>query len=188
MFEYVYKLNFPLLPDILLDSAKKSLFDFTEPTHKMMVAKELVKPEWLIFNNIEFEGFNFFYKPNFIGLIHSDEATELKEPTAPCVWGINWIHNGSARMEYWTKEMLDPVLDEPDSPEYLRSGYKRIRCSTNVAPIKVYDMMVGAYLVNASVPHRASGFGNRYAVSLRPKIKNMPWLEVVDNFKNYIIN
>ena len=187
MVEYVYKLNFPLLPDILLDSAKKSLFvGSTEPIHKMMVAKELIKPEWLTFNNIEFVGFDFFYKPNFVGLIHSDEATELKEPTAPCVWGINWIHNGSARMEYWTKEMLNPILDEPDSPEYRRPGYHRIRCSTNVGPIKVYDMTEGAYLVNASVPHRASGFGNRYAGSLRPKIKK-PWLEVVDNFKDYII-
>jgi hypothetical protein len=48
-------------------------------------------------------------------------------------------------------------------------------------------MCEGAYLVNASIPHKATGESKRHVLSLRNNTCIETWDTVVDKFKNYII-
>jgi hypothetical protein len=188
MTEFVYKLNLPPLTEILLDSAKTELFNAknnAEHSHLEKLSYYL-KPEWLTFNGITWNFVSFFYKSNYTGLIHIDEQTRVHQLHERANWGINWIHGGSGIMEYWLPE--DIIFSIPQEDE--TGNYKRIQCSTTKAPYRTYNMSPGAYLVNASVPHRATGYTGRYAFSVRDNCEKniMTWNAVVDLFKDHIIN
>ena len=89
-------------------------------------------------------------------------------------------------LEYWLPE--DIIFSVPETDE--TGNYKRIQCSTTKLPYRTYNMLPGAYLVNASVPHRATGHHGRYAFSLRDDTKEnvKTWNTVVDIFKDFIVN
>ena len=56
-------------------------------------------------------------------------------------------------------------------------------------------MTTGAYLVNATIPHRATAYNERIVLSVRPNrmgeqgilLWNKSWDDIVDMFKEYIV-
>lgn len=181
MNEFVYKLNLPPLSEILVDSAKNSLFNETAGDSLRVLTNECVKPEWLTFNNYNWNYILCFYKNNSSGVIHIDGTNTKYQPHNPCFWGINWIYGNSGIMEYWSMEDISPLnaLPEPN--------VSRIVCTSIKKPYRRYHMAEGAYLVNASFPHKATGQSGRYAFSLRDNTCIENWDTVITNFKNYII-
>lgn len=188
MTEFVYKLNLPPLTEILLDTAKEKLFNAKHEAEHSHITdlKSYLKPEWLTFNGITWNIVSFFYKSNYTGLIHIDEQVRAHLPHERSSWGINWIHGGSGILEYWLPE--DIIFSPPETDE--TGDYKRIQCSTNKPPYRTYNMSPGAYLVNASIPHRATGYEGRYAFSLRDNAEKTikTWNTVVEMFSPYIVN
>ena len=174
MLEFMYRLNLPPLDEILTDQGKAELLIGKDISlYSQHHPKDLIKPQWLNLEGVEWDFINFFYKPNKIGMIHID---------GPGVWGINWIHNGWGAMEYWLPEdvtILEAEYDEIDS--------KRSECNTNKSPIKIYNTLPGAYLTNAAMPHRASGRLGRYAFSLRCYNTDITWDQAVIKFKHLMV-
>jgi hypothetical protein len=174
MTEFMYKLNLPPLPDILTESAKQQLLvGKNDKLYSQYHPKDLLKPEWLTWAGIDWNFVNFFYKNNKQGIIHVD---------GPGVWGINWIYKGFGTMEYWLLDDVDQL-----SAEYDNIGSQRNECIAKADPIKIYTTMPGAYLTDASFPHRPAGYNGRYAFSLRCYNKNISWQEAVDKFKHLMI-
>jgi hypothetical protein len=172
--EYMHKLDLPQLDEILSDEGKSELLVGNEtPLYKQYHPSGLVKPEWLNWAGIEWDFVNFFYKNNHNGILHVD---------GPGVWGINWIYNGYGIMEYWLPEDIEELPTEHDS-----IGSKRTICIAKKNPVKIYKTLPGAYLTNASVPHRPSGFDGRYAFSLRCYSKTITWDEAVAKFQHLFI-
>jgi hypothetical protein len=181
MNEFVYKLNLPPLPEILSDFAKDSLFNETKDRTYRFVNIDCVKPEWLTFNNYNWDTARLFYKKNVKGNIHIDGKKIITPQDNYVNWGINWIHNGNCVMEYWLFEDVD-VLPKKDILKDIHH-----LCKTTKPPYRTYQMPEGAYLVNTSYPHNATGISNRYGFSLRDSRYSENWDTVVNNFKNYII-
>ena len=180
MNELVYKLDLPPLTGILTDFAKDSLFNETKDrTYRYVDPTSCVKPEWLTFNNYNWDTSLLFYKNNTSSNIHIDGKKLLTEQHNFANWGINWIHNGNCIMEYWLIEDVDVL------PRTIKDIH--YRCETNKSSYRTYQISEGAYLVNTSYPHKVTGFSNRYAFSLRDSRYSQTWDTVVNNFKNYII-
>jgi hypothetical protein len=180
MNEFVYRLNLPPLSEILLDSAKNSLFNEKpdEVIGHRYLSTSFIKPEWLTFNNYNWNLILYFYKNNHSGTIHID-GEKIAQPHEQCVWGINWIYGNSGSMEYWLMEDIIPIVNY---------NYKdRILCKTDKKPYRTYHMPEGAYLVNASFPHNATSEAKRYALSLRDDSCKETWDAVVNKFKDYIV-
>jgi hypothetical protein len=175
MNDLVYKLNLPPLTDILLDGVAETLFkDTTKSAHRNYHPAELLKKEWLAWQNVEWNFVNFFYKDNATGIIHSD---------GPASWAINWIHQGHGVLKFWypqPEEILPASVDELNNIRYVYD--------INRPADKEYTMYPGAYLVNTSLPHLPSGYNNRYAFSLRSYTRpTPPWSAIFEKFKHLII-
>ena len=172
--EYMYKLDLPPLDEILSDEGKAELLVGDQAAmYKQYHPKEVIKPEWWNWAGIEWDYVAFFYKNNHKGVVHVD---------GPGVWGINWIYNGYGVMEYW---LLEDVEEQPVSLDPI--GSTRNVCIAKTDPIKVYKTFPGAYLTNAEVPHRPSGFNGRYAFSLRCRYGKMTWEDAITKFQHLFI-
>lgn len=169
----MYKLNLPPLDEILTDEGKeKLLIGGEEVLYNQYHPAGLVKPEWLTWRGLEWDFVNFFYKNNFQGIIHID---------GPTVWGINWIYNGHGTMEYWLPE------DVKQRPAAFDGVGNRSKCVTEKPPIKIYTTTPGAYLTNAAIPHRPTGYNGRYAFSLRCYANPITWKEAITKFEDLFI-
>ena len=180
MNDFVYKLNLPVLSEILVDSAKNSLFNETNHLVIRFLTTEWIKSEWLTFNNYNWDRILYFYKDNSSGVIHIDGKDIKHQPHHPCVWGINWISGNNGIMEYWLVEDIFPLSNQPND------NVDRIIYTSIKKPYRTYHMTEGAYLVNASLPHKATGQSGRYAFSLRDSKCRETWDTVINNFKSYI--
>lgn len=175
MNDFLYKLNAPPITDFLLESAAEKLFVGQDKNfHKTFKATELLKPEYLGWNNYNWNFINFFYKTNgYKGHIHIDGYGG---------WGVNWIVGGHGTMEYWLPDHVEILPSRTDD-----IGGQVITCIPHTPPDKVYVTTPGAYLINADVPHRGTGFGRRHAFSLRDTKTSMSWNEVVNTFTDLIL-
>jgi len=178
MDEFVYKLNLPPFNKIVLpgvfDKLMKSNLNYQQ--HK---SADIIKPEFLNINSILFDGCTIFIKHDSIGSIHSDKDSQRRAP-----WGINWIWGGKmGLLDYWLPEDIDKTETLIDP-----LGVAFDVHTTSAPPSKrYYTIPKCAYLVNAEVAHRATGFQKRYAICLRSTdLQNMPWKEVVEKFKPLI--
>ena len=181
MLDYVYRINLPT--DVLLDGVLENVF---KPGlyHNTYKSETVLKPEWLTYKGFNWTTCYYFAKRgNQIGGIHSDCTST--DDDFEC--GINWIFGGDGMMEYWNNDelpepekLLEPVLNLP------------VRKYTSDPPPSNYrySMPAGVYLINGVVPHRGVGVnGVRHVVSLRtPDVKNMTWEQMVDLFKDVIID
>jgi hypothetical protein len=180
--EYVYKLNLPALDDVLIPGCYKILMSRNGMTDKnntqyIYSARNFLKPSWRKFNGLDWNTLILFYKGDYKGGIHKDSQDMLLKGA------INWIISGHSLMEFWEEEDIRQnqilVNDQFENDITLYD--------TNVRPSKKYILKVGAYLINASVPHRATGIGKRFSASLRSEqTGNFTWKELVDKFQNYI--
>jgi len=175
--EYVYSITAPALTDMLLPGVEEKLFINTDRiTYKSVPAKTLIKEEFLTWNNIEWQQVLIFHKTNnFIGRLHVDSTDKL-------AWGINWIYSGVGTLKYWEKSQIKSSISKVDEEGYLIYVYK-----TDELPAKEYNLTIGTYLVNASIPHLPSGNNGRYAFSLRPGKFDMTWEEVKTKFQHLML-
>ena len=170
----MYRLNLPPLDEILSDEGRaKLLVGKDEYLYHLYNPKDILKPEWFALDGIEWNSALFFYKNNSTGILHVD---------VPGVWGINWIYQGNGNMEYWSHDDVEFVTTKPDD-----RGNVFTTCITKKDPIKIYETLPGAYLTDASYPHRASGYDGRYALSLRCYSNITPWSYAVAKFQHLFI-
>lgn len=174
--ELIYKLDLPPLVDILTEFAQRRLFIGRNMSiYRRYHPRDLLRPEWITYRGIPWDFVSFFYKHNYRGIIHSDHGDN--------VWGINWIYQGRAVIEYWEE---NDIIRSPTEPDVI--GSPVIMCSAMAPPSRVYTLEPGAYLFNAQRPHRPSGFDHRYALSLRCTAMNTTWVEAQSLFSDLIIN
>ena len=179
MLDFVYKLDLPPLDEILLDHPSKLIA--TGKPFKMYKPDQVLNPHWLNWDSFTWTSISVFFKPDHTtGTIHTDTITD------ETLWGINWIWNGSSIMEYWLKSSLPTPITISDC--YDNKTFKYTDNFGTLSHDKIYHLSPGAYLVNASMPHRATGTEQRYAVSLRDsRTFSMSWNSVIEKFNPYIV-
>jgi|688.fasta_scaffold32915_8 hypothetical protein len=179
MLELTYKLNLPALPLVVKEDS--NILESQEKFQVHQDSLEIIKPEWVYWNDMRFERAVSFYKsagkedrPS----IHTDHHAKNVLP-----WAINWVHGGYGTIEYWLPEQIEKT----DVRDHASNGAIFPLMTTTQSPYKTYIQTPGAYLVNTDMPHRAKGWNSRLVVSIRD-INNfsMPWEEVVKKFEKYI--
>lgn len=189
MLEYCYRLNLPDISKAVLslDNIKNLVpKDFYGSKIFYPEPREIFKPNWLNYKNFEWDYCSLFIRSGKQqSMLHRDN------PDSPATlhWGINWILGEDSIMEYWDK---DKIINERIIYD---SGRKTtVKITTDQHPSKKYTMSTGAYLVNASVPHRVTNLTDdfRIAVSLRSKKfryenPSAVWRDVLELFKSELV-
>lgn len=162
----------------------------------VMPAEEVLKEEYLTFNNISWQNIvSFPLDPRPQSHIHSDNYSDtiddnLENPKIT-LFGINFLLFGSGRMDYYLPSQLDKNYFLDPNYEYPQRNW-----TTTQPPYKSYEMEPGAYLFNITVPHKATAYSKRLVVSLRPRLtpheyfvywQPKSWEDIVKMFDNYII-
>lgn len=203
MEQLIYRLNLPSLSDCLANGVKDQYFnsDLKSYHNGLINPKSFLKKEYQIINNIPLTNIMIWKRIDEIpGLPHTDMANKS------LVWAINWIENGYGLMEYWDVDEINSEnikvihpWDEKNRPE--NTNYS-VYVFETLKPAKwVYFLSPGAYLVNTTQIHRATGFKERYCVSCRSdrwinnfkhlnldQLKNIKWNSIVDIFRDKIID
>lgn len=188
MIEYCYKLNLPDIEQVVLSldniknlvpkNFKGSKIFYPDPS-------DIFKTEWLSYKNISWD-----YVSLFIRSGKEQSVLHRDNPYSPTTlhWGINWIYGDNSIMEFWEEDKIehqDLILDS--------GGRTTMKLSTNLPSSKKYMMTAGAYLVNASVPHKITNLSDdrRIALSLRSKKfrqenPSVTWNKIIDMFRDVI--
>lgn len=182
--EYVYRLSLPPISTMFKDGIAESVFGpRTSGLYQLLDPSLIIKPECLKFRDMTFNHGMIFYR-NKRSKVHQDLGTS-QNPHIVTNWGINWIHKGWGTLEFWeysdfTPEQTHKFIDS--------QNVEVIWYDDDVPSTKAYTMQADtAYLVNASMPHRAMGYDGRYAVALRDKsMYNLKWEDVVEKFSDLI--
>ena len=187
--DFIYPLTLPpiderLLPgmrDILLAPSLRSASAEKDVDYLIYDIEEAVLPEWHRWMGIRWKSLSKFYKNNYTGVIHTDDATNAANS-----WGINWVCSGYGNMKYWNKNRLRITVDS-QQPTWKSAPFIE-RYDTDNPPCQEYTLLPGAYLVNNSIPHLASGYQHRVVLSLRPAHPDnrLPWENVRSIFKEFI--
>jgi hypothetical protein len=181
-----YRLNLPPLDQVIRDDAKHLCEDYLTITSLQYTehsAQDVVKPEWLTFENFKWNTVLRFYKPpGCVGRIHTD--TRGNDPRSAHTWGINWIWGGSGTLRFWSVDDIGAPIPRIDP-----YGYHTYVYDNAPEPSEIIHMEPGAYLINAAVPHQPTSLGERYCFSLRSSSSyNIPWDLIVDKFSKYIVD
>jgi hypothetical protein len=192
MIEYVYELNFPPADQIFLESFKGFNDDHMIDNYYFRTdVTDILKPNWLNFNNLKWDLLLYFKKDNFTGHVHTDISTTLlKNPiiASKChPYGINWVWGGDGLFEYWRNEDVD-FREITTGADNNHEGVVQTFVEKS-PPFKSYKMLKNkAYLVYGGLPHRATGFPGRKLMSLRTMDNQFtPWEKTIDNFKQFIV-
>ena len=205
--ELCYKLNILPFIDIVNDDWKKNLNTISTVKRYLHPAKippkipsispanVAIQEQYLNFNNVEWK--NIVCLPLNVGIvthIHSDNINDTIDPNLEnpklILFAINFVLSGSGRMDYYLPSQLDPnCFSDPDD------SYQQKNWTTNQQPYKSYEMTTGAYLVNVTIPHKATAYEKRLVISLRPnfsgeqgtKLWGKSWDNIVKMFDDYII-
>jgi hypothetical protein len=184
MNELIYKLDIPPLDQVL-----DNKFDLRTLVPENFVGskilyyhpREIFKNEWC-----NFLGYEWDYVSCFIRSGKQQSIIHRDNPHSPTQlhWGINWTLGARSLMEYWPLEDIEQESIIKDN-----GNKETVLLKTTKQPFKTYTLEPGAYLVNASIPHRATNLEDnlRFVVSLRSKkIRNTEefktWNNVVDRF------
>jgi hypothetical protein len=182
MIDLVFKLNLPPLTSILKDDSgvleSTRIFEIND-------AANLVKPEWLFWNDFEWNHAVSFYRTAG----DQDRTPIHTDVTVPgqLSWAVNWIHEGHGILEFWRPEQITSKIYS--FQKATKGGGSIVPVMTTMQPpYKTYMQPPGVYLTNTHYPHRATGWNSRLAFSLRAdKNFTIPWEEVVSRFQNYIL-
>lgn len=185
MIEYCYKLNLPEFDDVVLSTDNiKNLVPENFQGSKMFYPdpKDIFKPEWLSYKGFCWDYVSLFFRSgNEKSILHRDNPHSPRS----LHWGINWIHGDDSIMEYWEDDLIDEQILINDI-----GGKTTMQLKTNKLPSKKYHMTSGAYLVNASIPHKITNLSNdtRMALSLRStrfrkENPSREWRDIVEMFR-----
>lgn len=183
MSDYIYPLDLPSIEDVMLKSmqpkllqtAKSGLFDQYSTT-------DVFESSFVKWKNIHWnEVYHFFKNDGWTGPVHSDVGDHMYN-----CWAINWVHGGNGTMEYWEPHHAGPAQLSKNTYGYDVRYYEPTHPAT-----RKYSMSPGVYLVDTTMPHRASGW-NRHVFSLRCTIHDYqvshPWNKMIDIFGDIIID
>jgi hypothetical protein len=179
----IYKLNLPQLPECILDGVEeKYLCNDIKHHNNSVLPPNFLKSEYLTLGGFHWKEVLIFYrKDSAAPLAHTDNI----DPNNITTWGINWIYKGFGLMEYW---YLEDFERENVKESIYRSSSAIFHCNPTTPPRLKYLLTPGAYLVNASNAHRATGFSHRYCISYRSTTDRIPWNNIVSHFRDLIIN
>lgn len=181
--ELIYKLNLPKFEEIVIDSSNLPKDDNLNYNYLVLDPFKIIKTEFLNIAGIKFTLLLYFKKSNTFGSIHTD----LDEISTTFRWSINWITEGLGIMEYWNPDQLTYVSPTTGALNIPNFGRVPKFIPKVKSPYRRYSLEPGAYLVNATVPHRASGSNNRKCYSLRCVDDTGDWNTVVNTFNNLIV-
>lgn len=182
MDHMIYELSLPQLSECILDNVEKKYFPRGNETHySRLNPVDILKPQYRSLKNLPWDTLLVFYRQTGQSCpAHSDVGN--MNSTA---WAINWIHRGFGIMEYWELEDF-----ENSNVQFFQDslGYSTYRCVPTKLPRLKYVLRPGAYLVNTTKIHRATSFQDRYCVSYRTTILDIPWNNVIDMFRDLIVD
>lgn len=183
----IYKLNLPQMSECVLDGVEKRYLNHDTKQHTLddyiysAPVNEFIKPEYRKLGGFNWREFLIFYrKASTAILAHTDNP----DPSTITTWAINWIHKGCGIMEYWYLEDIEKENTKPSKYDATTSIFI---CKPTTPPRLTYLLPPGAYLVNSSNVHRATGLYERYCVSYRTNIDTIPWSNIVNHFGNLVI-
>ena len=178
----IYKLNLPQLPECILDGVEEQyLLDKLDYYINSVLPFSFFKPEYLTLGGFNWTNVLIFYKKDSADSIaHTDNMN----PNIMTNWGINWIYKGCGIMEYWYLEDFEKENVTITNFEFASAIYT---CKPTTPPRLKYFLTPGAYLVNGSNAHRATGIDHRYCVSYRTDINTVSWSNIVNHFDNLVI-
>lgn len=189
MNDYVYRLNLPNIERVVLslDKIKNLVPDNFQGSQIFYPnPRDIFQPEWLTYKNLEWD-----YCSLFIRSGKQQSVLHRDNPNSPDAlhWGINWVLGENSIMEYWNK---DKIIEEKII--YDSGGKTTVKITADQTPSKQYAISAGAYLVNASIPHRVINLTNerRIAISLRSKKfryenPSVVWRDIVEMFSCEIL-
>jgi hypothetical protein len=189
MVDYVYKLNLPDIDEVVLSlDYIQNLVprDFQGSQIFYPSPRDIFKPEWLQYKNLEWDYCSLFIRS---GKQQSILYRDNPNSSDTLHWGINWILGEESIMEYWDE---DKIIDQQTVHDL--GGKTTVKITTDQNSSKQYNMSKGVYLVNASVPHRVTNLTgeHRIAISLRSmkfryENPSVEWRDVVEMFGDEII-
>lgn len=190
MTDYVYKLNLPNIKDVVLslDDIKNLIpDDFRGSQIFYPDPRDIFKPEWLSYKGLSWDYCSVFIRSGKEkSILHKDNPHSPKS----LHWGINWILGDASVMEYYDEKNMSNERIIIDS-----GGKTTVLLSSDKSPDKIYNLENGAYLVNASVPHRAINLSNKTrivlslrSINFRKENSSVVWRDVVEMFRDEIIN
>jgi hypothetical protein len=195
--ELCYKLNIPFLQDMVKDDWKHNLnWETRREIPKVITPEDSIKEEYLNFNNINWDTIvSFPLDPGSDPQIHSDNYSNTIDDTLEnpdiILFGINFVVFGSCRMDYYLPSQLSKDYVVANDPNYPQRNW-----TTTQEPYKSYEMEPGAYLINITVPHKATAYTDRLLFSLRPRLtphkyfeywQSKSWNDIVKLFENHIV-
>jgi hypothetical protein len=193
MLEYVYKLNLPPVTEYFKDTVD-NMEDLLTDTGSEDPNRWYKGPKNIqtMFNPITLKGLRlnkfllFFKTEGSTGPVHVEDLFYIKEANEPCQWAINWVYQGHGTTEYWNTDHVNSGVHVKNTATNTAQLFD---CVPTVAtPDKTYHMQApNAYLVNTSVPHRVTGYDNKYTFSLRPQRLTLTWNQVVSILQEYIV-
>lgn len=181
-----YRLNLPSI-DQVCDPAAFAEVLHTNAGHLVKPVQNLFKPQWQMIAGWNLTGCSVFKKNNQKNTLHADDNAVLRKPTQPPLWGINWVWQNTATLDFWHPDLIESWQRVSDTV-----GTYNILCKTTHPPSERYEMQHGeAWLVNASCPHRAGAKGQRWVFSARSTLSHMDklgwtWSDVVNSFQELI--
>jgi hypothetical protein len=178
--EYIYKLNFPDIKEMLLPHRYEEMFEATSESSRFLSCgnpNSYLKEEYLTFKQYRWNTSLLFYKSKGTS---GDLHTDL--PAAS--WAINYVNSGIGIVKYYDTDKIGPGSVLPDK----LGNYRLAWPTPTTAPMKVYTMTSGMHLMRVDVPHIATGYANRYVLSIRSiDHQQESWDTVVSNFREYFI-
>lgn len=188
MTEYVYKIDFPFVDKVIISHDKINDLipkNFVGSQIFYVNPKDILKPQWLSFKNIDWDYMSVFIRSaNKESILHRDDPLGDNY----LHWGINWVIGDASVMQYWNEDMVNSKKIIYDS-----GGEKTVMLDSDLPPIKQYFMKTGVYLVNASIPHKVKNLSSdiRIALSLRSKKfrlenPNIKWNDILKIFNDFI--
>lgn len=188
----LYEINLPQIDNIV----NKTLLEFNDDnlTSNFVIKKleDNLFSNYKNFLNFSWDELWYFKKNNIEGYIHTDLGTDYEHNIHnKTVWAVNFITGSNGYIKFWQWDNVKKIGITPEKFDE-NSNILPIKSSHFVSltgPNETYFLEQGkVYLINTTLPHQASGIGNRKVFSLRAKEKNINWEEIVLRFKPYIKN
>lgn len=178
--EFVYPLNLPLISSEMIPNIEDIKNKCKSPGPKIFNA-DVISPLWRNWLGIPWECLVVWYKPNGFRPPVAHMEYEGGDGTLINPWSINFHIDGAGLYEIYSEDDVTKV-----GP--VQNGAGR-DCIINNDPIKSYYMPEGAYLTMNYLPHRVTGYNERFCFSFRcSSMWDRPAEEILSIFKDYIID
>lgn len=190
MLEQVYELNLPSFDKISLNNfleinqEKKYIYSTNFNFKEIIDFNKLPQLNDL---NFRWNSYRYFKKSNIRGTIHTDLESDINGEIFECVWGINWVFGGDGTIEFWNFDNVIKTGTTLGAQNFPNLGVVPKFLGKSQANFKYKTLNNKVYLINATLPHRASGNSNRNVFSLRTDDFSIEWKDVVKKFEKLII-